>query len=366
MSISPTDEIVADLRAGKMVILIDEEDRENEGDLVLAADHVTPEAINFMARFGRGLICLTLTEARCRQLELPLMVRDNRTPHGTAFTLSIEAAQGVTTGISAHDRARTVQAAAAKDARPGDIIQPGHIFPLMAQNGGVLVRAGHTEAGCDLAQMAACEPAAVICEILKDDGSMARLPDLLEFAAAHSLKIGAISDLIRYRSENEKLVECVADKEVICTHGGFRLRAYRDQTSEDVHLALTCGEITPQQETLVRVHEPVSVLDFLDCNSQRHTFSIDQAMQAIAASGRGAVVLLHRQESGANLLNTLTGDDGTASQKWDSRLYGIGAQILRELGVGKMRLLASPRKMPSMAGFGLEVCGYVSSEEVKS
>ncbi len=363
MSISPVQDIVADLRAGKMVILVDEEDRENEGDLVLAAEHVTPEAINFMAKFGRGLICLTLTESRCAQLDLPLMVRDNKTPHGTAFTMSIEAAEGVTTGISAHDRARTVQAAVAKNARPADIVQPGHIFPLMAQRGGVLVRAGHTEAGCDLAAMAGCEPAAVICEILKDDGTMARLPDLLEFAQEHALKIGTIRDLIQYRSENEKLVECVADKEVICTHGSFRLRAFRDQTSGDVHLALTRGELRPDSETLVRVHEPVSVLDFLDCASQRHSFSVDMAMRAIAGAERGAVVLLHRDESGADLLHVLRDDNTRSAAKWDPRLYGIGAQILRELGVGKMRLLASPRKMPSMAGFGLEICGYLSPEE---
>ncbi|CAG0946333.1 partial 3,4-dihydroxy 2-butanone 4-phosphate synthase / GTP cyclohydrolase II, partial [Gammaproteobacteria bacterium] len=206
-ALSPIKDIVADIRDGRMVVLVDEEDRENEGDLVLAAEYVTPEAINFMAKFGRGLICLTLTEARCRQLSLPLMVRDNRSPHGTAFTLSIEAAEGVTTGISAHDRARTVQAAVARRAQPADIVQPGHIFPLMAQNGGVLVRAGHTEAGCDLAQLAGCEPAAVICEILKDDGTMARLPDLVEFAKTHNLKIGAIADLIHYRNENETLVE---------------------------------------------------------------------------------------------------------------------------------------------------------------
>lgn len=363
MSISPVQDIVADMRAGRMVILVDEEDRENEGDLVLAAEHVTPEAINFMAKFGRGLICLTLTEARCRQLDLPLMVRDNKTPHGTAFTVSIEAAEGVTTGISAHDRSRTVQAAVAKHAKPADIVQPGHIFPLMAQKGGVLVRAGHTEAGCDLAAMAGCEPAAVICEILKDDGTMARLPDLLVFAQEHGLKIGTIRDLIQYRSENEKLVECVADKEVICTHGSFRLRAFRDQTSGDVHLTLTRGDIRPDAETLVRVHEPVSVLDFLDCKSQRHTFSVDQAMQAIAKAGRGVVVLLHRDESGADLVSALSADGIKPAAKWDPRLYGIGAQILREVGVGKMRLLASPRKMPSMAGFGLEVCGHLSPEE---
>ncbi len=364
MSISPVQEIVAELRAGRMVILVDEEDRENEGDLVLAAEHVTPEAINYMAKYGRGLICLTLTESRCRQLDLPLMVRDNKTPHGTAFTLSIEAAEGVTTGISAHDRARTVQAAVARNARPSDIVQPGHIFPLMAQKGGVLVRAGHTEAGCDLAQMAGCDPSAVICEILKDDGTMARLPDLLEFAGEHGLKIGTIRDLIQYRSENEKLVECVADKEVICTHGSFRLRAFRDQTNGDVHLALTRGAIAHDLETLVRVHEPVSVLDFLDCQSQRHSFSIDMAMRAIAQADSGVIVLLHRNETGTNLLQVLNNDTATPAAKWDPRLYGIGAQILRELGVGKMRLLSSPRKMPSMAGFGLEVCGYLSPDQL--
>jgi 3,4-dihydroxy 2-butanone 4-phosphate synthase/GTP cyclohydrolase II len=364
VSISTIQDIVADMRAGKMVILVDEEDRENEGDLVLAAEHVTPEAINFMAKFGRGLICLTLTESRCRQLDLPLMVRDNKTPHGTAFTMSIEAAEGVTTGISAHDRARTVQAAVAKDARPADIVQPGHIFPLMAQKGGVLVRAGHTEAGCDLAAMAGCEPAAVICEILKDDGTMARLPDLIEFAKEHGLKIGTIRDLIHWRSENEKLIDCVADKEVSCAHGVFRLRAFRDQTSGEVHLALSRGEIAPEQETLVRVHEPISVLDFLDCANRRHSYSIDLAMQTLARRG-GVIVLLHRHEGGADLLAALGGDEpgSRPAAKWDPRLYGIGAQILRELGVGRMRLMSSPVKMPSMAGFGLEVCGYMSPEE---
>jgi 3,4-dihydroxy 2-butanone 4-phosphate synthase/GTP cyclohydrolase II len=363
MSISPILDIVADMRAGKMVILVDEEDRENEGDLVLAAEHVTPEAINFMAKFGRGLICLTLSEARCRQLDLPLMVRDNRAPHGTAFTMSIEAAEGVTTGISAQDRSRTVQAAVAKGAKPADIVQPGHIFPLMAQKGGVLVRAGHTEAGCDLASMAGLEPAAVICEVLKDDGTMARLPDLLEFAREHGLKIGTIRDLIHYRSENEKLVECVADREVSCAHGTFRLRAFTDRTSGEVHLSLSKGDIVADEETLVRVHEPISVLDFLDCASSRHSFSVDQAMQAISRRGRGVIVLLHRKEVGDDLLAALRDEGQKPAAKWDPRLYGIGAQILRELGVGKMRLLASPRKMPSMAGFGLEVCGYLTLAE---
>jgi len=366
-ALSPIQDIIAEIRAGRMVVLVDEEDRENEGDLVLAADCVTPEAINFMAKHGRGLICLTLTEARCRQLDLPLMVRDNRSPHGTAFTLSIEAAEGVTTGISAHDRARTVQAAVAKNAKPSDIVQPGHIFPLMAQNGGVLVRAGHTEAGCDLAQLAGREPAAVICEILKDDGTMARLPDLVEFAKAHNLKIGAIADLIRYRSENETLVERIAEKDVSCVHGDFHLVGYREKTSGDVHLALVRGRIRPEEEILVRVHEPITVLDFLDCQSERHSFSVDRAMRTIARHGSGVIVLLRRASSTPDLVAALQGDGEVArpAAKWDPRLYGTGAQILRDLGVRRMKLLASPRKMPSMAGFQLEITGYLTPDEAK-
>jgi 3,4-dihydroxy 2-butanone 4-phosphate synthase/GTP cyclohydrolase II len=366
-ALSPIKDIIADIRDGRMVILVDEEDRENEGDLVLAAEYVTPEAINFMAKHGRGLICLTLTEARCRQLNLPLMVRDNRSPHGTAFTLSIEAAEGVTTGISAHDRARTVQAAVAKRAQPSDIVQPGHIFPLMAQNGGVLVRAGHTEAGCDLAQLAGCEPAAVICEILKDDGTMARLPDLVEFAKTHGLKIGAIADLIHYRNETETLVERIAEKDVSCVHGDFHLVGYRDKTSGDVHLALVKGKIDPAGETLVRVHEPITVLDFLDCQSERHSFSVDRAMRTIARHGSGVIVLLRRASSTPDLVAALQGEGEAAkpAAKWDPRLYGIGAQILRDLGVRRMKLLASPRKMPSMAGFQLEITGYLTPEDAK-
>jgi 3,4-dihydroxy 2-butanone 4-phosphate synthase/GTP cyclohydrolase II len=362
-SLSPISEIIADMRAGRMVILVDEEDRENEGDLVLAASHVTPEAINFMAMHGRGLICLTLTEARCRQLGLSQMVTDNRTPHGTAFTVSIEAAEGVTTGISAHDRSRTVQAAVAHNAKPADLVQPGHIFPLTAQNGGVLVRAGHTEAGCDLAQLAGLEPAAVICEILKDDGSMARLPDLIEFAKKHNLKIGAIRDLIHYRNETEKLIEMVADKEVTNVHGNFRLRAFTDMTTGEVHLALSRGEIKSDAETLVRVHEPISVLDFLDTESHRHSFNIDQAMRAISKSDAGVLVLLRGGYERSEVLAALR-EESRPSARWDSRLYGVGAQILREVGVGKMKLLATPRRIPSMAGFGLEVTGYVSPEDI--
>ncbi|MDX9699460.1 MAG: bifunctional 3,4-dihydroxy-2-butanone-4-phosphate synthase/GTP cyclohydrolase II [Rhodocyclaceae bacterium] len=362
-ALAPITEIIEDIRAGRMVVLVDEEDRENEGDLVLAAEHVTPEAINFMARFGRGLICLTLTEARCRQLGLQQMVRDNRTPHGTAFTASIEAATGVTTGISAHDRARTVQVAVARHARPEDIVMPGHIFPLTAQKGGVLIRAGHTEAGCDLAQLAGLEPAAVICEILKDDGSMARLPDLIEFCAEHGLKIGAIRDLIEYRAANEHLVEQVADRQVDTPHGRFRLTAFEDKTSGDVHFALSHGTIHADRDTLVRVHEPISVLDFLDPASGRHSFPINDALARIAAAEQGVVVMLYRPQTGQEMLTGLNGNDAAGRrQRWDPRLFGVGAQILRALGVGRMQLLSSPQKIPNMTGFGLEITGFVEQQ----
>jgi 3,4-dihydroxy 2-butanone 4-phosphate synthase/GTP cyclohydrolase II len=365
-AISPIEDIIAEMRAGRMVILVDEEDRENEGDLVLAAEHVTPEAINFMVKHARGLVCLTLTEARCKQLGLSQMARDNKSQFSTAFTTSIEAAEGVTTGISAHDRARTVQVAVARNARAEDIVQPGHIFPITARPGGVLVRAGHTEAGCDLAQMAGCEPASVICEILKDDGTMARLPDLIEFARVHGLKIGTIADLIHYRSRNEVLVERTLSKTVQSRHGEFTLHAYTDRTSNEVHLALTRGEIRPEKEALVRVHEPLSVVDFLDPTGGRHTFSLDVAQQALARAECGVIVLLHRPESGQDILAGLAGQGGLdaarrPSVRWDPRIYGIGAQILRDLGVRRMKLLASPRRMPSVAGFDLEVTGYVAA-----
>ncbi len=357
-ALAPITEIIDDIREGRMVILVDEEDRENEGDLVMAAEFVTPEAINFMAKYGRGLICLTLTDERCRQLGLQQMVRDNRTPHGTAFTTSIEAASGVTTGISAHDRARTVQVAVARHAKPDDIVMPGHVFPLTAQKGGVLIRAGHTEAGCDLAQLAGVEPAAVICEILKDDGTMARLPDLIEFGREHDLKIGAIRDLIEHRAATEHLVEKVTEKEVDTPHGRFRLSAFEDKTSGDVHFALAHGDIRPDRETLVRVHEPISVVDFLDPESARHSFPVNDALASLAAAEAGVIVLLYRPQSGRELLASLNGM-ADRPVKWDARLFGVGAQILRALEVGKMRLLASPRKIPSMAGFGLEITGFV-------
>ena len=363
-AISPIEDIIADMRAGRMVILVDEEDRENEGDLVLAAEHVTPEAINFMVKHARGLVCLTLTEARCKQLGLNQMARDNKSQFSTAFTISIEAAEGVTTGISAHDRARTIQAAVARNARAEDIVQPGHIFPIMAKPGGVLVRAGHTEAGCDLAQIAGLEPTSVICEILKDDGTMARLPDLVEFAREHGLKIGTIADLIHYRSRNETLVERTFSKPVQSPYGEFTLHAYTDRSSNEVHLALTRGEITPEKETLVRVHEPLSVVDFLDPTSGRHTFPLAVAQEAMAKAGAGVIVLLHRPESGQDVLTALSQQNESAKRpapKWDPRIYGIGAQILRDLGVRKMKLLASPRRMPSVTGFDLEVTGHIAT-----
>jgi 3,4-dihydroxy 2-butanone 4-phosphate synthase/GTP cyclohydrolase II len=360
MSLAPIEEIVAELKAGRMVILVDEEDRENEGDLVMAAEHVTPEAINFMVRHARGLVCLTLTDARCRQLGLKQMVSDNQTPHGTAFTVSIEAAEGVTTGISAADRAATIQAAVAKHAEPGDIVQPGHIFPLRAQPGGVLVRAGHTEAGCDLVGMAGLTPASVICEILKEDGSMARLPDLLEFSQEHGLKIGAIADLIHYRAANERLVEREGERAINTPYGAFKLVVYRDKISRATHLALTKGDIRADSETLVRVHEPVSLIDVLDMGGAAHAYSVPAALKLMAESSHaGALVLLHRPESADELAaRALPADIAPPARKFDLRNYGTGAQILRDLGVGKMKLLATPRKMPAMDGFGLEVTGY--------
>uniref|UniRef100_UPI00384F6933 bifunctional 3,4-dihydroxy-2-butanone-4-phosphate synthase/GTP cyclohydrolase II n=1 Tax=Quatrionicoccus australiensis TaxID=138118 RepID=UPI00384F6933 len=360
-AIANTAEIVAELKAGRMVILVDEEDRENEGDLVMAAEHITPEAINFMAKYGRGLICLTLTEAHCKKLGLVQMARNNKTQYGTAFTVSIEAAEGVTTGISAADRSHTIRTAVARNVVADDIVQPGHVFPITAREGGVLVRAGHTEAGCDLAGMAGLQPSSVICEIMNDDGTMARLPELIEFAKAHGLKIGTIADLIHYRAASETLVERVTSKPVATAHGEFTLHAYVDRASGATHLALVKGEIPAGGETLVRVHEPLSVLDFIDPASKQQSFSIDQAQAALAKHGHGVIVLLHRPEDSEALLTRLTGKTPQAPAKWDPRSYGIGAQILRDLGVTKMRLLSSPRKMPSMTGFQLEVTGFVTS-----
>jgi 3,4-dihydroxy 2-butanone 4-phosphate synthase/GTP cyclohydrolase II len=366
MALSPIPDIVAELKAGRMVVLVDEEDRENEGDLVLAADFVTPEAINFMATHARGLVCLTLTEERCRQLALPLMTSQNRSGHGTNFTVSIEAAEGVTTGISAADRARTVRVAVAPGAKPADIVHPGHVFPVMAQPGGVLARAGHTEAGCDLAALAGLTPAAVICEVMKPDGTMARLPDLEAFAAEHRLRIGAITDLIHYRSRTEKLVERIAERPITTPHGAFRLVVYREKQSDATHLALVRGPIAPDVDTLVRVHEPLSVIDLLDAHDATHSWTVPAAMQAIDRAGRGVIVLLHRPESADELRRRAMASEPPATSKLDLRNYGIGAQILRDLNVGRMRLLARPRKMPSMAGFDLEVTGYEDAPRLRA
>ncbi|PZO16189.1 MAG: 3,4-dihydroxy-2-butanone-4-phosphate synthase [Burkholderiales bacterium] len=364
VAISPVEDIVADMRAGRMVILVDEEDRENEGDLVLAADHVTPDTINFMARFGRGLICLTLTKERCERLQLPPMVPRNGTKMGTAFTISIEAAEGVTTGISAADRARTVQVAVAPNAVAADLVQPGHIFPLQAVEGGVLMRAGHTEAGCDLAAMAGCSPSAVICEIMKDDGTMARLPDLQLFAAEHGLKIGTIADLIEHRSRNESLVHKLGTRPLNTAFGEFNVTAFRDEPSGALHLALVKGQWSPEQSVHVRVHEPLSVLDALEVGRSMHSWSLEASLRHINDAGAGVAVLLNCGETAAQLLSQFEGTARSAQApergRMDLRTYGVGAQILRECGVHKMQLMGNPRRMPSMTGYGLEITGYLS------
>jgi 3,4-dihydroxy 2-butanone 4-phosphate synthase / GTP cyclohydrolase II len=360
--IASVPEIIDEIKAGRMVILVDEEDRENEGDLVMAADCITPEAINFMAKYGRGLICLTLSAARCERLALPLMVQANGSSHGTNFTLSIEAATGVSTGISAADRARTVQAAVAKDAKASDIVQPGHIFPLRAQDGGVLMRAGHTEAGCDLTRMAGFEAASVICEIMNDDGTMARLPDLFEFAKTHGLKVGTIADLIAYRSATESLVELIGEQAITTEAGEFACKLFKDKVGGGVHLALVRGEIRAEEETLVRVHEPLSVMDLLETQSSTHSYSLPNALKRVAAAKSGVLVLLNAGESGMQLTQQFEALAKTQAPqnkgRMDLRTYGVGAQILRALGVRKMRLLSNPRKMPSMQGFALDVTGY--------
>lgn len=358
--ISPIIEIIDELRQGRMVVLLDDEDRENEGDLVMAAEFATPADINFMAKHGRGLICLTLTEDRGKQLNLEPMVTNNGTKMGTNFTVSIEAAHGVTTGISTADRAHTIQTAVNVNARPMDIVSPGHVFPLIAQKGGVLVRAGHTEAGCDIAGLAGLEPAAVICEILKDNGEMARLPDLLEFAAKHDLKVGTIADLINYRSQTERLVARVAERLIETAYGQFNLIAFHDSTANETHLALVKGDIVANKSVLVRVHEPLSVFDLLDASSAGHSWSLPHAMQMVSEAEVGVIVMLRRDEKSEDLIHAIKSADQAVSNKHTLKDYGIGAQILRDLGVVKMRLMAEPRKISSMAGFGLEVTEFVA------
>jgi 3,4-dihydroxy 2-butanone 4-phosphate synthase/GTP cyclohydrolase II len=356
-AISPIADIVAAIRAGEIVVLVDDEDRENEGDLVFAADFVSPEKVNFLAKHGRGLICMPITEEHAGRLGLRPMVHQNRSRHGTNFTASIEAAEGIATGISAHDRALTIKVAASPDAKPEDIVQPGHVFPLIAQPGGVLVRAGHTEACCDLARLAGLTPAAVLCEIMRDDGSMARLPDLIKFAAEHKLRIGTIADLIEYRSRNESLVQRSLERDVATAWGEFRLVSYRDLALGAIHLALVLGKPDAEKETLVRVHEPLSIVDLLDAGAGTHSWGVGEALRAIREAGAGVMVLLNCTQT-TEVLEARLADSRPARRGVDLRLYGIGAQILRDLGVRRMRLMAAPRKMPSMAGFGLEVTGY--------
>ena len=363
------EDLIEDMRQGKMVILMDDEDRENEGDLVMAAEFVQPQDINFMARYGRGLICLTLTRERCRQLRLPLMVNDNSAAHGTNFTVSIEAAEGVTTGISAHDRARTVQVAVQPDARPEDVVQPGHIFPLMAEPGGVLARAGHTEAGCDLARLAGCnESAAVIVEILNEDGSMARRPDLEKFAVEHGIKLGTIADLIRYRLQNEHSVERVCESTVKTRFGEFKLVAYEDSVDKTVHLALVKGTISPENPTLVRVHLRNTLSDVLAIEHEDFGWPLENALRTVAEAGEGVVVVLRKWETPQALVKNIMrlGAEGATAdddeEVADLRTYGIGAQILMDLNVRKMRVLSAPKRMHAISGFDLEVEEYVHTD----
>jgi 3,4-dihydroxy 2-butanone 4-phosphate synthase / GTP cyclohydrolase II len=367
MTLNTVDEILADIRAGRMVVLIDDEDRENEGDLLMAAQAVRPEDVNFMAKHGRGLICLTLTSGRCKQLRLPLMTTPNDNRDTTGFTVSIEAAEGVTTGISAHDRARTILAAASPDAKPEDLRQPGHVFPVMAREGGVLFRAGHTEAGCDLARLAGFEPAAMIVEIMNDDGTMARRPDLEKFAAQHGLKIGTIADLIRFRLEREQLVERIDERDVATDFGSFRLLCYEDRVNFTVHLALVRGELGGQQTPLVRVQVAETLRDTVGVRSGALGWPLRSAMQKVADHGNGVVVLLRYEESARELIESVHSLRSTQSRSEPAtaaarvlRTHGIAAQILRDLGVSRMRVLAAPKLTQGLAGFGLEVTEYVT------
>lgn len=365
MPLNTIDEIVNDLRQGRLVIIMDDEDRENEGDLIMAASLTRADDINFMARYGRGLICLTLTTERCTQLQLPLMVGSNSDLHSTNFTVSIEAAEGVTTGISAADRAATVRAAVAPGAKPQDLVQPGHIFPLKAQPGGVLSRAGHTEAGCDLTRLAGLEPAAVIVEILNEDGTMARRPDLEVFAQQHGLKIGTIADLIRYRIENEKTIERVAESKIETEFGLFRLLAYHDAIDQELHFALVHGEVDPQQPTLVRVHVQNSLCDGLGILNSGCSWPVREAMRTISQDGQGVLVLLRKPEDNREIVrrirNMQLSSQGEPEQSGtgELRTVGAGAQILSDIGVRKMRVMSAPKRMHGLSGFGLEVVEYV-------
>src|SRR5579862_3476812 len=360
------DEILTELRAGRMVVIMDDEDRENEGDLLMAADCVQPEDINFMARFGRGLICLTLTRERCAQLRLPLMVSETDISLRTNFTLSIEAAEGVTTGISAHDRAHTVRTAVRADAQPADLRQPGHVFPIMSQPGGVLTRAGHTEAGCDLARLAGFESAAVIVEIMNDDGTMARRPQLEQFARHHQLKIGTIADLIRYRLQTERSVERIAEQRVTTEAGEFRLLCYEDHVHRDVHLALVHGELDCGESPLVRVHVTDTLRDLIGVHDDSRAWTLHAALERVAREPCGVVVILRQVEPPRELADAVRSlpERGrrTPQPAFDGRVlrtYGIGAQILQDLGVRRMRVLSAPRQLHGISAFGLEIIEYV-------
>jgi 3,4-dihydroxy-2-butanone-4-phosphate synthase len=360
-AVSTIPEILADIKAGKMVIITDAEDRENEGDLVMAAQFVTPQAINFMIKHARGLVCLPMNDELVDRLRLPQMTQKNGAQYGTNFTVSIEAAQGISTGISAADRAHTIQTAVSPEVRPEDIVQPGHIFPLRSQKGGVLVRAGHTEAAVDLAQMSGLMPAGVICEILNDDGTMARMPELMKFAEEHGIKIGTIADLIEYRSRTESLLEEMGDTLVHTPWGEFRQHVYVDKLSGETHLALVKGEIFADRETLVRVHEPFSAMDFLQIDPN-HSWPLPTALSHLSQAESGVAILLHRTEDGSALLERTLPKNSFQVKKWDRKTYGIGAQILAGLGVQKMRVMGKPSSMNGLNGFGLQVTGFEEAE----
>jgi 3,4-dihydroxy 2-butanone 4-phosphate synthase/GTP cyclohydrolase II len=362
--------IIAAIRNGERVVMLDDEDRENEGDLIMAASKVRSDDINFMARYGRGLICLTLTRARCDQLRLPLMVGATDRRKTTNFTISIEAAEGVTTGISAHDRARTIRAAVAPDARPDDLRQPGHIFPLMAQPGGVLTRAGHTEAGCDLARLAGLEPAAVIVEVLNEDGTMARRDDLVQFAKRHNLKIGTIAELIHYRLANEETVEAIAEMPIETPYGPFRMICFEDHINREVHLALVRGDVDARVPTLVRVHCQDTLSDVVGIQDPRLGWPLRDAMRHVASEGGGVIVILRHEEGARELMGVvraLTESREVAAARhervMDLRTFGTGAQVLRALGVRKMRVMSAPKHLHALSGFGLEVLEYVAPRD---
>lgn len=351
---SSTKELLADYKKGKMIILLDDEGRENEGDLLVAAEKITKEDINFMATYGRGLICLTISRDRCKKLNLPLMVKQNNDLHCTNFTISIEAAKGVTTGISAADRSKTIKDAVAANAKPEDIVQPGHIFPLMAQDGGVLIRAGHTEAGCDLAKLAGFEPASVIVEILNEDGSMARLNDVQEFSKKHNIKWGTIEDIIRYRMDNEKTIERINQRQLKTQFGNFKVASYLDMTNNDTHLVLIKGNINKKDEIVVRVHVENIFTDVLQEINQG--FSIKEALKIISEYKSGVFLLLRKQDN-KDIIDSI--DNPNFNQYDDLRTFGIGAQILADLGVRKMKILGSPRVLHGLQGFGLKITQYL-------